>query len=174
MIISIDTEKRLHDRKDSERHVIFLDIDGVLQPCCSQKRFEHDLEQTKIMVAEEMKEKGYLELDKYDVGAVYYDWHEAAVKNLHDLLWRCDAEIVISSDWKRSKTIEQLKLLLRIHKLDRYVTDMVSYTDHTFKPDEIRNYLREHPELRSYVILDDLDMEKIFVDIQFIREMKAF
>ncbi len=31
MVISISTEERLRSREDSERRVIFLDIDGVLQ-----------------------------------------------------------------------------------------------------------------------------------------------
>ena len=39
MIISISTEDRLKDRADEERRVIFLDIDGVLQPASSQERF---------------------------------------------------------------------------------------------------------------------------------------
>ncbi len=59
--------------------VIFLDIDGVLQPCLSQKSFDHDLSETREMVARETGNSKYLQLDKYDVGAVYYDWSEKAV-----------------------------------------------------------------------------------------------
>lgn len=162
MIISTSTKQPLGGRRDEERHVVFLDIDGVLQPCSSQKRFEHDMEQTRADIAEKMGDSRCLELDKYDVAAVYYDWHEKAVQNLHSLIKQCGAEIVISSDWKRSKSIEQLKLLFRIHGLDSYITDMVPYDSHTFKKDEIGEYLAEHPKINSYVVLDDLDMEKNF------------
>lgn len=162
MIHSNIIEQRLSGRPDNRRHVVFLDIDGVLQPCSSQKRFDHDLIQTRADIAEKMGDSRYLELDKYDVAAVYYDWHGKAVENLRSLLESCDAEIVISSDWKRTKSIEQMKLLFRIHGLDGYITDMVSYTDHTFKPEEIGGYLEQHPGLGSYVVLDDLNMEKNF------------
>ena len=90
----------------------------------------------------------------------YYDWSEKAVYNLKKLITNCDAEIVISSDWKRTRTLEELKLLFRLHGLDEYITDMTSYTDSSFKNQEIRLYLDEHPKLRSYVVIDDVDMEK--------------
>ena len=56
-------------------------------------------------------------LDKYDVGAVYYDWDKTAVSNLHKLLSWCDAEIVLSSDWRQTKTLEDMKCLMKILKL---------------------------------------------------------
>ena len=162
MIISISASEHLRQKKEEERTVIFLDIDGVLQPCLSQKRFDHDLSETREMVARETGNSKYLQLDKYDVGAVYYDWSEKAVYNLKKLITNCDAEIVISSDWKRTRTLEELKLLFRLHGLDEYITDMTSYTDSSFKNQEIRLYLDEHPKLHSYVVIDDVDMEKDF------------
>ena len=121
MIISISASEHLRQKKEEERTVIFLDIDGVLQPCLSQKRFDHDLSETREMVARETGNSKYLQLDKYDVGAVYYDWSEKAVYNLKKLITNCDAEIVISSDWKRTRTLEELKLLFRLHGLDEYI-----------------------------------------------------
>ncbi len=162
MIGSTSTKPMSGGLRDEERHVVFLDIDGVLQPCSSQKRFDHDLIQTRADIAEKMGDSRYLELDKYDVAAVYYDWHKKAVENLRRLLEDCGAEIVISSDWKRSKSLEQLKLLFGIHGLDSYITGMVPYDFHTLKKDEIGAYLEAHPGLNSYVVLDDLSMEKYF------------
>ncbi len=162
MAISNGVKEYLRDRDDSRRNVIFLDIDGVLQPCRSQKRYGYDLEQTKREAAEKTGDKGYLELDKYDIGSVYYDWDKTAVEHLHDFLWHNDAEIVISSDWKRFRTIDELRLLFRLHNLDEYITDIVPYRTGTSKPEEIGEYLRQHPKLVSYVVIDDLDMEKYF------------
>ena len=162
MIGSTSTKPMSGGLRDKERHVVFLDIDGVLQPCSSQKRFDHNLIQTRADIAEKMGDSRYLELDKYDVAAVYYDWHKKAVENLRRLLEECGAEIVISSDWKRSKSLEQLKLLFGIHGLDSYITGMVPYDFHTLKKDEIGAYLEAHPGLNSYVVLDDLNMEKYF------------
>ena len=78
MIISISASEHLRQKKEEERTVIFLDIDGVLQPCLSQKRFDHDLSETREMVARETGNSKYLQLDKYDVGAGSYDWGEKA------------------------------------------------------------------------------------------------
>ena len=62
MVVSITAEQRLLGREDDKRHVIFLDIDGVLQPCTSQKRFEHDMNQTQVDVAKRMKDDRYLNI----------------------------------------------------------------------------------------------------------------
>ncbi len=43
-----------------------------------------------------MKIEGYGDLNKYDIAAVYYDWHEKAVENLRSLCEKSGAEIVIS------------------------------------------------------------------------------
>lgn len=63
--------------------------------------------------------------------------------------------------------------MFRLHGLDEYITDMTSYTDSSFKNQEIRLYLDEHPKLRSYVVIDDVDMEKIFVDIQYTQPKRV-
>ena len=44
------------------RHVIFLDIDGVLQPWGRQDRFNHDLEQLKKDLASKYNNDEYLQL----------------------------------------------------------------------------------------------------------------
>ena len=61
MIISISASEHLRQKKEEERTVIFLDIDGVLQPCLSQKRFDHDLSETREMVARETGNSKYLQ-----------------------------------------------------------------------------------------------------------------
>lgn len=62
MIISISASEHLRQKKEEERTVIFLDIDGVLQPCLSQKRFDHDLSETREMVVRETGNSKYLQL----------------------------------------------------------------------------------------------------------------
>lgn len=163
MVISISTEEHLKNRPDEKRKVIFLDIDGVLQPTTSQERFNHDIEALKIKLAEEYKDEHFLKLDKYDVAAVYYDWNKNAVSLLHNLLSSCDAEIVLSSDWRQTKTLDDMKTLMKIHKLDQYLTEMVPETrEWSWKYEDIPVYLKAHPNLTKYVIIDDMNMEKYF------------
>ena len=52
------------------RTVIFLDIDGVLQSPSSQKRFQHDLEELRRRLADDLDDAAYLDFDKYDLGAI--------------------------------------------------------------------------------------------------------
>ena len=52
MMISIRATDKLKDRPDEERKVIFLDIDGVLQPTTAQERFNHDMDALKVELAE--------------------------------------------------------------------------------------------------------------------------
>ena len=105
------------------RTVIFLDIDGVLQPPSSQKRFKHDLEELRRSLADRFDDEIYLGMDKYDLGAVYFDWDSEAVERLHSVCNDFGAGIVISSDWRRSKSTPGLQALFRVHELHRYVTD---------------------------------------------------
>lgn len=83
------------------RNIIFLDIDGVLQPIGKQDRFNHDMDKLKIQLAAQYQDEEFLNMDKYDVAAVYYDWDKAAVERLRSLVKAADAEIIISSDWRR-------------------------------------------------------------------------
>ena len=163
MIISHSVEEKLKERPDDERKVVFLDIDGVLQPTTAQDRFKHDMEALKKELAEKYNDCHFLELDKYDVAAIYYDWDKKAVDFLHKLLSECDAEIVISSDWRTTKNIEDMKSLMKIHGLDVYITEMLPQThDFSWKYEDIPVYLSEHPNLKSYIVIDDMNMEKYF------------
>lgn len=163
MMISITTKDRLRDRPDEERKVVFLDIDGVLQPPTAQERFNHDMDALKEELAEKYHDEHFLELDKYDVAAVYYDWSESALRHLRNLLSYCDAEIVLSSDWRFSKTIEDMRTLLKIHCLNEYLTELLPQTnEYSGKDEDITAYLSKHPKLTRYVVVDDSNLGKFF------------
>lgn len=147
----------------SDRRVVFLDIDGVLQPVGNQYRFEHDMEALRKRLADEYGEPEYLNLDKYDVAAVYYDWDKDAVNELKQMLDESGAEIVLSSDWRFSKNLSQMKLLFKIHGLDGYLKELVPRTkDFSEKSDDITAYLISHPDLFYYCVIDDNFMGGLF------------
>lgn len=145
--------------------IIFLDIDGVLQLPGSQKRFEVDLEEFRKEMAEKMKNEKYLKLCKYDIGAVYYDWAPDAVQNLRKLIETHDAQIVLISDWRIGRTLEEMQLLLDIHGLGKYLIEFAPDLPNNYKRSkEIAHYLSEHPEVKKFVIIDDIrdDYENMF------------
>ena len=138
------TRTSTHGNQTLRRIVIFLDIDGVLQPPSKQTRFKHDLEELRRSLADRFDDETYLGMDKYDLGAVYHDWDSAAVERLRTLCKDFGAGIVISSDWRRSKSTRQLQTLFRVHDLHHYVTDA---TKETGGP--------PYPEIERFVIIDD-------------------
>jgi len=161
------------------RKIIFLDIDGVLQPMsCAEDRFKHDLVALQKEMSERFNEELYLKMDKYDIGAVYYDWEKESVELLRKLIKETEAEIVISSDWRRYNSLKKLKLLFKIHNMDQYVVDVTPEETLTqekeskkylTREEEIKAYLLQYEkEISVYVILDDRLLEglgKNFVHI---------
>ena len=148
---------------DENRKVLFLDIDGVMQPTDQRfygNRFKlppEERERFPEMIAKKTGIEHLKVLDKYDVAAVYLDWHEAAVKNLKSILEGCtpNVEIVLSSNWRETKSLQDLKALFAIHGLDGYLVDACPTDLFCTKAQGIEMYLEEHPLLRNYVIVDD-------------------
>jgi hypothetical protein len=153
--------------------IIFLDIDGVLQPTNgAQERFEH-LKEVDEFNSRLLEEYGvdYSGYNYYDVLAVYYDWDKDAVAELKRILEATGAKIVLSSDW-RNKTIFRMVDLCRIHDLDDYIIGATMKEDispildanpqykkmRSLRSIEILMYLADHPEIKNYVAIDDKNL----------------
>jgi len=151
--------------------IIFLDIDGVLQGYGNGQRFER-LESIPDLQKELSDKHGvdYVAYDKYDIGAVYYDWDPHAISLIKKMLLATGAKIVISSDW-RIHGLQRMKDFFRLHGLHEYVVDVTDEVEcdeaiarsagprfidpRTF---EILDYVENHPEIKSFVAIDDMDI----------------
>lgn len=194
--------------------IVFLDIDGVLQPF-TQERFAHikdvpelckELERKtnfKYRYSEWLHQPG---LSPYDVAAVYYDWNLEAVSYLKRVLDETGAKIVLSSSWREMRSLLAMEALFAIHGIDGYLYDITfcatnvswsplrrtdsQYADDHAKYDKylcvqkflmeqlhsryptqgkwgpcvdfrtmlILEWLDRHPNVRSYVAVDDRDL----------------
>lgn len=155
------------------RTVIFLDIDGVLQPPHSQARFRHDLEELRRGLADTLGDASYLDFDKYDFGAICHDWDKGAVERLRSLCEDFGAETVVTSGWRLRKPVSLLKAYFRIHHLDRHVTDKTDEEGGAphYRAGEVKDYLGSHPEIERFVIIDDgyrTEFEALFPE-QFVH-----
>lgn len=115
--------------------VLFLDIDGVLQPCGRQERFSHKDEIPSICAELNNNIKTEFDYESYiadsfanlcDVGAVYYDWDKPSAERLRHILDMTGARVVLSSDW-REGGMKRMRGLMAIHKLDSYLDDATFY-----------------------------------------------
>jgi hypothetical protein len=144
-----------HGTMKTLRSIIFLDIDGVLQPLSSQQRFQHDLRALQEQLAIQYRNDDYREMDRYDLGAVYYDWDKEAVERLRTLCVDVPADIVITSDWKSYSPLSRLKDYFKLHDLDQHIAGEIPQIPGKFRCEEVSEYLKQHPEIHRFVILDD-------------------
>ena len=146
--------------------VVFLDIDGVLQPHWAEERWNHSFDETIDNLVEEHSNDIYRHMDRYDVAAARWDWDEGAVENIRCLCEQAGAVIMVESDWREYNDENQMRALLAIWGLDEYyVGNTVSgpYGARVSKDESIRDYVEQHvDELASYVIIDD---NPVFADM---------
>lgn len=151
---SIDFKKEKINNK--KKNIIFLDIDGVIQPYNNQYRFKYDMKETVKFLAKKFNDEIYNNIDIYDLCAAYYDWDEIALGILKKIIFLCDAYIVIHSGWKESLSLLELKALFRLYNLDEYILDVCDKGD---KKRVIKDYLNKNSEMiNEYIILEDMDL----------------
>lgn len=108
--------------------VLFLDIDGVM---------------TTVGAPLSKHYKGLALLEK-------------PVCLLLDLLRETDAKIVLSSDWRRYKSNQYLcDTYLKPYGLETFYYDKTGNEVEASRGIEIQKWLAQHPEVSSFVILDD-------------------
>ena len=148
--------------------VSFLDIEGVLHASVEADTIRSiDLEELRRSLVSRVEDATYLGMDKYDLGAVYSDFDSEAVERLWTLCLDFGASIVISSDWRRSKSVRELQALFRMHDLHDYVTDATNEIDGPphYRADEVKEYQDSHPEIHRFVISDDgfrMEFDELF------------
>jgi len=147
-----------------ERKIVFLDIDGVLQPYFANERFDY-IDENKNNMAElyerikaelykrikdeEVKDEKGLDIDfskynPYDVAAVYCDWNKTSIELLKSILSRTNAQIVLSSGWK-NWGFDTMKDFFTIHGLELYYIENTKDIDNINK-DWIEETKRKYKE----------------------------
>ena len=152
--------------------VIFLDHDGVI--CLptewggrhkKQREFGRKMSQTVTEMPVEVR---------------FDNFNKKAVKVLNEILEETGAEIVVSSDWKRWATVEEIG---EYYESKGIIKKPIAFTKHLNECEydtnfiwsrsadleqcrsiEIKQFLKEHPEVTHWVSIDDLNMGKICED----------
>ena len=131
--------------------VIFLDIDGVLATAyeflMNKQKF-----QKKNYVAEHLN--------------IPYPFNDGCVKVFNEILIKTNAEIVLSSDWRKFWTLEKLDLIFRFNgviKSPIAVTEIdpvsMSWLEKN-RANEIGKYILNNRDIEQWVAIDDLNMSE--------------
>lgn len=113
--------------------LIFLDVDGVL----NNANWAKEMEETGIYV--------------YRDGILNPD----SMKLLSDLVYQTGAKIILSSSWRRCPELRQ-KLLETMKLYGLSILDDTPYMG-SIRGEDIREWLKNHSGISSYIILDDDD-----------------
>jgi len=146
--------------------VIFLDHDGVI---CLSNNWGNRFKKQKDWGGRKLS----MTTLEMPVEYRFDNFDEKAVNVLNEILEETDAEIVVSSDWKRWATVEEMGEYYEskgIIKKPIAFTDSISYDDYEDFPWhrkceleqtrslEIAQYLGQNPHITHWVAIDDLDM----------------
>ena len=146
--------------------VIFLDHDGVI---CLSTEWGGRMKKQKEWGGRK------LSMTTLEIPVEYRfdNFNEKAINVLNEILEETGAEIVVSSDWKRWATVEELGEYYEskgIIKKPIAFTDSILYDDYADFPWhrnldleqtrslEISQYLGQNPNITHWVAIDDLDM----------------
>ena len=83
---------------------------------------------------------------------------EAAAADRRRLASECGAETVLTCSWKQMEASEELKSRFHARQTDGPLTN----TTPQDRRETIREYLAEHSDVTSYLVLDSFDMEPYF------------
>jgi len=154
--------------------VIFLDHDGVI--CLATEwggRFKKQQKHGRKM------SQSVLSLP---VDCRFDNFNKKAVAILNEIIEETGAEIVVSSDWKRWATCEEMGEYYESKGICKkpiaYTPDLSEctwYNSNTFvwapkwdleqtRAIEIKQYLIDHPEITHWVAIDDLNMGAPYTD----------
>ncbi len=153
--------------------VIFLDHDGVI---CLSNNWGGRYKKQKKWGGRKLS----MTNDEIPLEYRFDDFDKKAVKVLNEIIEGTECEIVVSSDWKRWASVEQMGIYYEqqgiIKKPISYTKNLSQCNWHVGKNEEfpwlrnfdleqcriieIKQYLIDHPEITHWVSVDDLKMGK--------------
>ena len=149
--------------------VIFLDHDGVI--CLASEWGGRHKKQRRA------GRKLSQSIESLPVDARFDNFNKKAVAILNEILEKTNAEIVVSSDWKRWASVEEMGeyyeqqgIIKKPIAFTKSINNCEVPTDFQFSPKfdleqerhfEILQFLNDNPQITHWVAIDDLNMGKV-------------
>lgn len=97
------------------------------------------------------------------------DFSKFAIQELNYLIAKTGAKIVVSSDWRKGRSVAELQSILELwgfvgeiigktQNLNTYAGWIGWETYLKLRVQEIEMYLSEHPEIITWIVIDDLPL----------------
>jgi len=151
--------------------LIFLSIDRVLYKGGSDYPI---VEKAQELFPDIMDYRDFKSIH-YDTAATHF-FNPRAVSNLEKLISATNACVVITSSWRENRTIPELIKIFAKHSFSQWIIDKTLFRAEIDKAEEkssaekvegksaakgkareIDYWLKNHPDIANYVILDELD-----------------
>jgi hypothetical protein len=151
--------------------IIFLDHDGVI--CLSNNWGTRRKKWSRYRSANPTSSRF---MHDAPVDVRFDDFDEKSVRMLNKIIQETDCEIVVSSDWRRHATLEELgEFYIQQGIIKRPVaeTEFLSDIDENIsgltsleseRSLEILRFVNSHPEITNWVAVDDLDMSVLLAE----------
>ncbi|MCD7894965.1 MAG: hypothetical protein LUG60_14915 [Erysipelotrichaceae bacterium] len=178
--------------------VMFLDIDGVLQPYNNEYAFCNKIPRDLLIKYISLKyQRDYFMHYSLEVRYCLLDWDVKAIRRIRHICEKTDAKIVMSSGWRPSTYGKDdpthLRDLLHIWDLDKYYlgeTEVLwrESSNRGMKMDKAKEYLKDydvegfrkrvveivdyllnHDDITNYVVIDDMDLYNAGLDGHYVR-----
>jgi len=129
---------------------IFLDVDGVISI------LENSLSDRDEFWRNDPKAK--------ELG-IPHPLDEKSIEALNEILSSDECELILSSDWKKNRTLERLDEIFKHCKIIQSPINKTKNLRNEFNFEycramEITHFIAEH-QLKDFIILDDLNLEKL-------------
>lgn len=127
---------------------ILLDIDGVLatdnQFMMNSRNFHINNEWAREL-------------------GVPYPFDKKCVKVFNEILQTTDAEIILSSDWRKFWSLENLDIIFKNNGIIKSPIGTTRITlSYRERSSELKEWVENHPEIENWIILDDINVKPAF------------
>ncbi len=137
--------------------ILFLDIDGVLNPhICPQYELDYELNKK---LSEKFNNPAIKKLNIYFVNQIYYGFNKKSCELIQKLVNEFDAKIVLTSSWRLYYTKEEIESMFEIAGIHNAFIDFTAQGNP--RNSVIREYIYAH-NIKRFLVIDDFDMHNNF------------
>lgn len=148
--------------------VIFLDIDGVLNPP-QKSRFQFDLNlNTKL--AKQYNDPEIEKLDIPFINQAYFGFDRHSCALIGKLVKEYNAKIVLTSSWRVFYSQEEIRCMFKILDIDNA---FIGFTRKGVPRTQVIQEYIESNHITQYIVIDDFDMSSTF-GFRFIHSSRSF